>query len=227
MIRNRNKVEKASNIIYIFMAAIYLLAGIQITIGLLTGNFTATKDFSRTDAVYNSIIYLTSAETMFIAMLILNKKVDIYKEEYATSKKVFNLFFTLNLSSAILSLLYLIIGYFVYDKFSLYSLFALLIAHIPIDIISYLYVKNHDILSTNNDKKKNVTNFIVIWLLISYTRTIIDLLLQLVFKMETFKEVLKDIGVSIVFILIIILAYKLSNRDRSVNEVKVIDKKHK
>ena len=160
-------------------------------------------------------------------MLILNKKVDIYKEEYATSKKVFNLFFTLNLSSAILSLLYLIIGYFVYDKFSLYSLFALLIAHIPIDIISYLYVKNHDILSTNNDKKKNVTNFIVIWLLISYTRTIIDLLLQLVFKMETFKEVLKDIGVSIVFILIIILAYKLSNRDRSVNEVKVIDKKHK
>lgn len=45
--------------------------------------------------------------------------------------------------------------------------------------------------------------------------------------METFKEVLKDIGVSIVFILIIILAYKLSNRDRSVNEVKVIDKKHK
>lgn len=209
------------------MAAIYLLAGIQITIGLLTGNFTATKDFSRTDAVYNSIIYLTSAATMFIAMLILNKKVDIYKEEYATSKKVFNLFFTLNLSSAILSLLYLIIGYFVYDKFSLYSLFALLIAHIPIDIISYLYVKNHDILSTNNDKKKNVTNFIVIWLLISYTRTIIDLLLQLVFKMETFKEVLKDIGVSIVFILIIILAYKLSNRDRSVNEVKVIDKKHK
>ena len=82
-------------------------------------------------------------------------------------------------------------------------------------------------MSTNNDKKKNVTNFIVIWLLISYTRTIIDLLLQLVFKMETFKEVLKDIGVSIVFILIIILAYKLSNRDRSVNEVKVIDKKHK
>ena len=209
------------------MAAIYLLAGIQITIGLLTGNFTATKDFSRTDAVYNSIIYLTSAATMFIAMLILNKKVDIYKEEYATSKKVFNLFFTLNLSSAILSLLYLIIGYFVYDKFSLYSLFALLIAYIPIDIISYLYVKNHDILSTNNDKKKNVTNFIVIWLLISYTRTIIDLLLQLVFKMETFKEVLKDIGVSIVFILIIILAYKLSNRDRSVNEVRVIDKKHK
>ena len=227
MIRNTNKVEKDSNIIYIFMAAIYLLAGIRIIIGLLTGNFTATKDFSRTDAVYNSIIYLTSAATMFIAMLILNKKVDIYKEEYATSKKVFNLFFTLNLSSAILSLLYLIIGYFVYDKFSLYSLFALLIAHIPIDIISYLYVKNHDILSTNNDKKKNVTNFIVIWLLISYTRTIIDLLLQLVFKMETFKEVLKDIGVSIVFILIIILAYKLSNRDRSVNEVKVIDKKHK
>ena len=69
MIRNRNKVEKASNIIYIFMAAIYLLAGIQIIIGLLTGNFTATKDFSRTDAVYNSIIYLTSAATMFIAML--------------------------------------------------------------------------------------------------------------------------------------------------------------
>ena len=85
MIRNRNKVEKASNIIYIFMAAIYLLAGIQIIIGLLTGNFTATKDFSRTDAVYNSIIYLTSAATMFIAMLILNKKVDIYKEDYATS----------------------------------------------------------------------------------------------------------------------------------------------
>lgn len=213
MIQSKNKVEKCSNTLIIVFMALYLLSGLSLGVSLLTGNFAEIKEYTKIDCIYDTLNSIIAFAIMGIGLIILNSdKVDLYSNEYATSKQAFNLFFTFNILGAFLELFSMILKYFLYKEFSLYALVVLLVANVPVYILSYLFIRNHNVLSKDNDKRTNIVNFIIVYLLMSCACNIITLLITFIFGKIEFLPFTEREAITIVSAFIILVAYRLTNQ---------------
>ena len=90
-----------------------------------------------------------------------------------------------------------------------------------------LSIDKHEILTSEKSTRENVTNFIIIYLLTNYSSSVIELIINLILKVNDTMVVIQNLIVSFLWIFVILLANKLLNKDNSSKEVKVIEKKKK
>ena len=207
MLKTKNEFLKISNIIFIVLGSLSLTSILSM---IIRGN--NTENFSK-EAFYIDLIMMIMYTLLSILILWLtNKKIDLYNEEYPKARKVFNIFVCFSSMSIILMLMTNILAYIFYKNFSLYSLLCILLGYIPVYIYAYIIVGKGKILNTNNSKKVNIINLIVILLLINYTSNIIILILQMIFSINDVVLVFREIILSLIFVLLIIISYKLTNK---------------
>lgn len=206
MFKNKNKMTKISN-------AIFLGFGILAFLSLLSIITNIDKSTPVKDLYSNIVLMIIYIICSGIILWITNKKIDLYKEEYSISRQIFNLFVVISLMSAVLMLGVNILSYIFYKKFSLYSLLIELVCFIPIYLLAYKEVSKNKLLNKNNEKKTNICNLVIIILLMNYTSIIGSTLLQIVFNTVDIVFALKNILISFVWIAVILIAYKLINRE--------------
>ena len=206
MFKNKNKMTKISN-------AIFLGFGILAFLSLLSIITNIDKSTPVKDLYSNIVLMIIYIICSGIILWITNKKIDLYKEEYSISRQIFNLFVVISLMSAVLMLGVNILSYIFYKKFSLYSLLIELVCFIPIYLLAYKEVSKNKLLNKNNEKKTNICNLVIIILLMNYTSIIGSTLLQIVFNTVDIVLALKNILISFVWIAVILIAYKLINRE--------------
>lgn len=221
MFKNKNIVTKASNGLLIFMFVIMTISLISVLTVLINGDTTLIEGYTKSDYVYNSIISGIYMIFSGLTLYILNKRIDLYKDEYPVTKQVYNLFFMVAILGTIISVLSLITGYFVYKEFSFYSLLAVL-SEALIFILSYKYLSKNELLSLNNSKKTNIINLIIIFLLLEYSTGIIKVLLQLIFGLSKTVDSIKYLLLYLIGIGVVVLAYRMFSKvkDKEVVEVK-------
>ncbi len=206
MFKNKNKMTKISN-------AIFLGFGILAFLSLLSIITNIDKSTPVKDLYSNIVLMIIYIICSGIILWITNKKIDLYKEEYSISRQIFNLFVVISLMSAVLMLGVNILSYIFYKKFSLYSLLIELVCFIPIYLLAYKEVSKNKLLNKNNEKKTNICNLVIIILLMNYASIIGSTLLQIVFNTVDIVLALKNILISFVWIAVILIAYKLINRE--------------
>ena len=206
MFKNKNKMTKISN-------AIFLGFGILAFLSLLSIITNIDKSTPVKDLYSNIVLMIIYIICSGIILWITNKKIDLYKEEYSISRQIFNLFVVISLMSAVLMLGVNILSYIFYKKFSLYSLLIELVCFIPIYLLAYKEVSKNKLLNKNNEKKTNSCNLVIIILLMNYASIIGSTLLQIVFNTVDIVLALKNILISFVWIAVILIAYKLINRE--------------
>lgn len=220
MFKNKNTVTKVSNAFLIVMLALSLTSAISLS-GNVFFDAKAIEGYTQSDYIFNFIVMLIYAVSTATSLIILNRKVDLYKDEYPVSRQIFNLVFVFGILSVVINVGGLITTYFIYNQFSLATLLATLFGNLFIYIVVYIYIKNNEYFSKANSKKTNVINFIVLYLLMEYASNIINSILKLIFKLDSFNSILKSLGLSIGMVCLIVIAYKLINRKTS-NDVNVI-----
>jgi len=213
MFKNKNRVTKISNGILLVMFIMSSLSCISLISNLISGNIPEIEGYTEKDCLFDSVVMIVYSIVTGVTLLLLNKKVNLYKEEYALSRQIFNLFIVLSLVSSIIVITSVISTYFVYNEFSLYNLSLVLFGYLPAYIISYFYVKNKDFLSEKNSKKTNVVNFLVIYMIITYSINVVSLMLQLILKLNDVILIIQNICISFIWICVVLIAYKMLNRD--------------
>lgn len=225
MFKNKNKVTKFSNFLFIFIFLVSVMGVISFSMNLSKGSFLT--GYTRNDYIYNlvsSIVYLLMSGMI---LFLLNKKIDLYKDEYPLSKQIFNVINAVMVLELLTSLLSLISGQFIYNKFSFYGLFGYIFGLVII-IGSYLYSEKTNMLNMENDKKTNIVNFIVIILFREYVYDFVITILQLIFKQDKVLSITKNMILYLIGMCVVFLAYKLFEKSRSkeknneIKEVKVI-----
>ena len=225
MFKNKNKVTKFSNFLFIFIFLVSVMGAINFGMDLSKGSFLS--GYTRTDYIYNLVSSIVYSLIGGAVLFLLNKKIDLYKYEYPLSKQIFNVVNIVMVFALITSLLTLISGQFIYNKFSFYGLFGYLFGLVII-IGSYLYSEKTNMLNMENDKKTNIVNFIVIILFREYVYDFVITILQLIFKQGKVLNITKNMILYLVGMCVVFLAYKLFEKSRSkeknneTKEVKVI-----
>lgn len=211
-LNNKNKVSKISNIILIVMFVISLLSCISVFPDLIKGEVVVQDGYKLCDywaSAYFTLLYAAITGTLII---LLNKKIDLYKDEYTKSRQVFNLFIMVSFMVTLLSLSSWIINLLVCNKFSMYELVNILLSYALVYICSYVYVSRSNLLVKENDKKTNITNFIIIYFIMNYSSLFIMYLLNILFEISDIIESLRGLVFSLLWLVIILLSYKLLNR---------------
>lgn len=235
MFKDKNLVTKISNGTLIFIFLIMLLTGASLVAALITGDTSSVEGYTHADYVYNAIMSIMYMIFSGGLLIYLNKKLNIYKDEYPVTRQVFNFFFVISMLGNIISIFMIAVGYFVYDEMSWYSLLTT-IFNIGIFIGTYIYLLKGKLLNLENTKKTNIINLIIILLLMEYVSGIINLLFQLLFKINSTSDITKNIIIYLVGICVVILAFKLFDKTKDkknikeeikepVKEVKVIEVK--
>lgn len=222
MFKGRNVVTKISNGLLLFIFVIMFFSSVSSISTLISGSSSYLDGYSTSDYIYSAIVSVIYIIVTGIAILLLNKKIDLYKEEYPVSRQIFNLFFALTMLGAVISFLMLVCDYFIYDDFSFYLL-SEMIVEAGLFILVYWYTLKGKILSKDNTKKMNIVNLIIIILLLEYVLGIFDLLIELVFKVSTMSEISNNLIIYAVGTCIVLIAYKLFNNDKTkaINEIKM------
>ena len=208
MFKNKNIVTKISNTIILFIFIVMLLTGVS----LLLGN-DISASYSNNDFLYNSImtaIYVIVSGTFII---LLNKKINLYKDEYPVSRQVFNLIYVVMLISIIISMFMIIVGAFVYKEFSLYTLLSLIIS-LGTSTGMFVYVSKGRLINNENSKKKNVINLVIAILFVEYVSDFLISALQLIFKTNESILIIKYMIVYLVGMCIVTLAYYLFQKSK-------------
>ncbi len=206
MFKNKNRVTKISN-------GIFLVLGVLASLSLLSVFSSIGADIPKRDIYSNIILLIIYIICPAVILWITNKKIDLYKDEYSLSRQIFNLFLLLSLMAVILMISVNILSLIFYKRFSLYSLIVQLFCFVPIYIIAYIEVSKDKLLSIKNSKKVNVCNLVIIILLMNYVSLIITTLLQMLLNMIDVILALKNICISLGWIAIVLIAYKLMNKD--------------
>lgn len=209
MFKNKNKVTKISNGILILMFILSLLSAVSVIGSLMSGNTSAIEGYKVADYWYNGILMIVYVIVVGITVLLLNKKVDLYKDEYPVSKQAFNLFIVLSIVSLVITFFGVIVSYYVYKTFSFYSILSVFIAYLPTYLIAFMYVNKNEYFSKENSKGTNFINFVILYLLMTYTINLILLLLQMIFEKENVGLIIQNIVISLIWIVVVMLANKL------------------
>lgn len=203
MFKNKNRITKVSNAIFL---TIIVLASVSL-ISLISN----TGDIPRADLYSNMILMGLYILFSAIVLFITNKKIDLYKDEYSTSRHIFNLFTILSCMSIVLMICISILSNIFYEKVLLYPIIIESILFAIIYLIAYKEVSKDKLLNKNNEKKINISNILVVILLINYTSAIVATILQMLFNMVDIVPALKDICISLIWIAVVLIAYKLIN----------------
>lgn len=208
MFKNKNNVEKFSNFILLVMVILSVLSLLML---LFNGYDT---ELSTHDEYINSIamniIYAVIGGAM---LLVTNKFISLYKNEYATSRRVFNLLLTLSLYSILVEIFLCVTEYIIFDNLNLIVVLSILLGNIVSYIVAFKVINKGKLLSTDNDTKTNATNFAVIYLLIEYYIGLVVILLNISFGVGDIIILLKKLCLSLIFICVILMAYKMSNEN--------------
>lgn len=227
MFKNKSKVAKFSNGLLIAIFVLALISCLSMLPQLISGNVTVIEGYTINDYWKDEILMICYVIFSGLTLLILNKKINLYKDEYTISRQVFNLLFVLLMLSSVLMISNVVVEYIINKKFSLYALLTILLSYVPVYIYSYWYVDKYEILTSEKSTRENVTNFIIIYLLTNYSSSVIELIINLILKVNDTMVVIQNLIVSFLWIFVILLANKLLNKDNSTKEVKVIKKKKK
>lgn len=208
MLKKEDKIFKISNIFFI---VIIVLSSISLLSLLFTG-YKSIEGRTKVDYYVNLVLLLMYLISSVLILYLTNKKIDYYKKEYSMPRKIFNLFVLISCLSIVMMFTTLILSKIFLNIFSWYSLLTIIFGYIPIYVISYIVVDKDNLLSINNDKKTNIGNLIVIFLLMNYSLNVIILLLQMIFEVNDIMLTLPSICISFIWIFVVLVAYNLINK---------------
>jgi len=207
MFKNKNKFAKASNILFLVFLVLSLLS----IVNLLSSGYS-NSEMSKTDYYINLSLMMVYLLMSSLILWITNKKVDLYKEEYPTTRKIFNLFICIYSLSIMLMLATLIINYIFNGSFSLFTLLSIIFGYIFVFTYAYIIVSKGKLLNKENSEKLNVGNLIIIYLFINYSSNIIILILQMIFNINDTILIVRSLLISLIWICVIMISYKLLNK---------------
>lgn len=220
MIKNKNEVTKISNIFFIaigFMSFLSLMT-------LIFGGVDSVEGFNKNDYNYNLIMMTIYTVLSFIILYITNKKINVYKDEYPISRRVFNLFIVISVMSVIITFTSNILSTFFYDAFSWPTLITLVFGYVPAYIIAIKQVSKSELLSKDNEQKVNIANLVIIYLLMNYYVNAIMIIAQMIFKTGEIITLIGGLCFSIIWMCVVMISYKLINKKE---EFTLITKKNK
>ena len=217
MLKNKNEVTKISNIFFIAIAFMSFLS----LITLIFGGVESIEGFNKNDYNYNLIMMSIYTILSVLTLYITNKKVNIYKDEYPVSRRVFNLFIAMSIMSVIITFTSNILTIFFYDTFSWTTLITLIFGYIPAYTLAVKQVSKGSMLSKDNEQKVNIANLVIIYLLMNYYVNAVMIISQMIFKTEEFITLLGGLCFSVIWICVVMISYKLINK----KEIKLITNK--
>lgn len=220
MLKNKNEVTKISNIFFIaigFMAFLSLIT-------LIFGGVESIEGFNKNDYNYNLIMMSIYTLLAVLTLFITNKKINIYKDEYPISRRVFNLFISISIMSVIITFSSNILTIFFYDTFSWPTFITLILGYIPAYLIAIKEVSKGELLSKDNEQKVNIANLVIIYLLMNYYVNVIMILSSMLFKTGEIVTQIGGLCFSIIWMCVVMISYKLINKKE---EFTLITKKNK
>ena len=220
MLKNKNEVTKISNIFFVaigFMSFLSLMT-------LIFGGVDSVEGFSKNDYNYNLIMMAIYTVLSAFTLYVTNKKINVYKDEYPVSKRVFNLFIVISIMSVIITFASNILSIFFYDTFSWPTLITLVFGYIPAYTVAIKEVSKGEILSKDNEQKVNIANLVIIYLLMNYYVNLIMIIAQMIFRTNEIITLIGGLCFSIIWICVVLISYKLINKRE---EFTIITKKNK
>ena len=208
MFKNKNEVTKISNVLFISLFGLSILS----IISFLFGNAGSIEGFSKSDYYFNLVMLVIYSIASFIVLFLTNKKVDLYKDEYPLSRRIFNLFMSLLVMSMVITLSAEIFNYVFYKKFSWYSVITLIIGYVPSCLVAIKEVSKGKLLSTSNEKKINVANLLIIYLLMNYYLYSVVIIFKMIFKMDEITTLIGGLCLTLIWIAVIVISYRLINK---------------
>lgn len=227
MFKNKNKITKVTNVILIILFA--LMAYNFIMIIATGGKINDKIIYLGNDYWYNIVKSGGFMISLAIAFLIINFKLDIYKDEYPTSRKLFNFFILFALLNSFLEILISVSSGILYKSAIMPDIVFLIIGYIPCYGLTIKIVNNGKLLSKDNTQRENATNFMIAYLLMSNYLCAVKALVDIRFNLGDLCSNLQNLVVYLLLTCIILLADKMIKRNNSIKkdkkEVKVIEEK--
>jgi len=220
MLKNKNEATKISNIFFIaigFMSFLSLMT-------LIFGGVDSVEGFNKNDYNYNLIMMAIYTVLSVLTLYITNKKINVYKDEYPVSRRVFNLFIAISIMSVIITFTSNILTIFFYDTFSWPTLITLILGYIPAYLVAIKEVSKGELLSKDNEQKVNIANLVIIYLLMNYYVNAVMILSQMIFKTGEIITLIGGLCFSIIWMCVVMISYKLINKKE---EFTLITKKNK
>ena len=220
MLKNKNEATKISNIFFIaigFMSFLSLMS-------LVFGGVDSVEGFNKNDYNYNLIMMAIYTVLSVLTLYITNKKINVYKDEYPVSRRVFNLFIAISIMSVIITFTSNILTIFFYDTFSWPTFITLVLGYIPAYLVAIKEVSKGELLSKDNEQKVNIANLVIIYLLMNYYVNAIMILSQMIFKTGEIITLIGGLCFSIIWMCVVMISYKLINKKE---EFTLITKKNK
>lgn len=208
MFKNKNEVTKISNVLFITLFGLSILS----IISFIFGGAGSIEGFSKSDYYFNLVLLIIYSFASFIVLFLTNKKMNLYKDEYPLSRRIFNLFIVLLVMSMVITLSAEIFNYVFYKKFSWYSVITLIIGYVPSCLVAIKEVSKGKLLSTSNEKKINVANLLIIYLLMNYYLNSISIIFKMIFKMDEITILISGLCWSFIWIAVIVISYRLINK---------------
>lgn len=208
MFKNKNEITKISNVLFISLFGLSILS----IISFLFGGAGSIEGFSKSDYYFNIVMLAIYSIASFIVLFLTNKKVDLYKDEYPLSRRIFNLFIVLLVMSMVITLSAEIFNYVFYKKFSWYSVITLIIGYVPSCLVAIKEVSKGKLLSISNEKKINVANLLIIYLLMNYYLNSVMIIFKMLFKMDEITTLIPGLCWSFIWIAVIVISYRLINK---------------
>lgn len=220
MLKNKNEVTKISNIFFIAIGFMSFLS----LITLIFGGVESIEGFNKNDYNYNLIMMSIYTLLAVLTLFITNKKINIYKDEYPISRRVFNLFIAISIMSVIITFSSNILTIFFYDTFLWPTFITLILGYIPAYLIAIKEVSKGELLSKDNEQKVNIANLVIIYLLMNYYVNAIMILSSMSFKTGEIVTQIGGLCFSIIWMCVVMISYKLINKKE---EFTLITKKNK
>lgn len=208
MFKNKNEVTKISNILFISLFGLSVLS----IISLIFGGVDSIEGFSKNDYYFNLVMLIIYSIASFIVIFLTNKKMDLYKDEYPLSRRIFNLFITLLVMRIVITLSAEVFNYVFYKNFSWYSVITLIIGYVPSCLLAIKEVSKGKLLSTSNEKKINVANILIIFLLMNYYLNSVMIIFKMIFKMDEITTLIGGLCWALIWIAVIVISYRLINK---------------
>ena len=105
-----------------------------------------------------------------------------------------------------------VFNYVFYNKFSWYSVITLIIGYVPSCLVAIKEVSKGKLLSTSNEKKINVANLLIIYLLMNYYLNSVMIIFKMIFKMDEMTTLIGGLCWSFIWIAVIVISYRLINK---------------
>lgn len=209
MFKNKNAVAKISNFFLIFMIVCCFLP----IISLAFGDISELKEvgYSQNDITYSIISTSLCLILSLIGLFITNKK-KIYNDEYPITRCVFNFFVVVSIISLILSFILNILNLYFYKSFSWVVFFTLIFGDSIGYYLAIRFVDKDNLFKKSNEIKVNIANLVIVILLINYYVEAISIIFSIIFGTEKILTLLISLITSLVWIVVIVISYKLINK---------------